>query len=149
MKEALGRVEKPLELRFTVLDGTEVDVRNFRGKVVLLDFWATWCPPCIVGAVNKIKPIWQALHDQRFEVIGISYGTDRKVLERFIKKNGLSWPQFFAEDGKGNPLVKSLGAPDSPAYWLIDSEGAIVDMAPYGDLENKAHRLLAIPAISR
>ncbi len=73
-------VKKPLEMKFTALDGSTVDVSQMRGKVVLIDFWATWCPPCM-AAVPEIVETYKKLHDRGFEVVGISLDEDKaKVL---------------------------------------------------------------------
>src|SRR5690606_27753233 len=91
---------RPLEMKFTALDGREVDLAQLRGKVVLIDFWATWCGPCKQEMPN-IRRVFETYHEQGFEVIGISLDVEkdrRKVLD-YVQKEKLPWPQHF--DGKG------------------------------------------------
>src|SRR5947209_3250736 len=75
---------KPLEIRFTALDGREVDLAKMIGKVVLVDFWSTSCGPC-VGEMPTVKAVYQKLHDQGFEIIGISLDDKESALRRFLK----------------------------------------------------------------
>lgn len=141
LKKQLDRIGQPLQLQFTALDGTNIDLERYRGKVVLLDFWATWCPPC-VGGLPGVKSVWQKLHKEGFEVIGMSYDEEREKLEKFLQKNELPWPQFFDSAGKDAPLIKSLGQPGPPAYWLIDRRGLLSDINAHDDLEKKVKKLL-------
>ena len=143
LKQQLERIGQPLPLRFTALDGTKVDLEQYRGKVVLLDFWATWCPPCVAG-LPRVKSVWEKLHKEGFEVIGMSYDEERKELENFLKKTVLPWPQFFDPAGREAPLIKSLGQPGPPAYWLIGRDGLVVDLNAHDNLEKKVRRLLDV-----
>ncbi len=144
LKRRLDRIGQPLRLQFTALDGTRIDLDRYRGKVVLLDFWATWCPPC-VGALPGVKDVWKRLQPEGFEVIGVSYDDQRETLDRFLQKHELPWPQFFDPAGTDAPLIQSLGQPGPPAYWLIDRQGVLSDVTAHRDLERKARRLLASP----
>ena len=120
-------IGEPLELVFEALDGRTVDLSKMKGKVVLIDFWATWCGPCIVE-IPKIKKIYNKYKSEGLEVFGISLDTDRKKLETFVSENNIPWPQFF--DGKGwhNRLAKKYGIVSIPTYWLVDKQGNLVDM---------------------
>lgn len=141
LKARLERIGHPLRLRFTALDGSEVDMDKLRGKVVLLEFWATWCPPCVAG-IGQIKSAWDALHPEGFEVIALSYDTERGKLSSFVKNNALPWPQFFAPEGKEAPLLQGFGQPGPPSYWLVDREGVLVDVNAHDGLERKVKALL-------
>ncbi|MDB6029508.1 MAG: resA 1 [Verrucomicrobiales bacterium] len=148
LKKKLDRIDHPLSLKFTALDGKEINLEQYRGKVVLLDFWATWCPPCVAG-MPAVKSAWTALHDQGFEVIGVSYDTEREALEKFVKQNKIPWPQFFDTKGKESSLNQSMGAPGPPNYWLIDRQGLLVDVNAHENLEEKVKRLLVRTDISK
>ncbi len=133
---------KPFDLAFKALDGTEVDLAKMRGKVVLVDFWATWCGPCM-SELPKVLTTYTKLHDKGFEIIGISLDEDADALKQIIKSKKIPWPQSF--DGKGweSPLAKKYAIQAIPTMWLVNKKGMIVDTAASGDFEEKIERLLA------
>lgn len=140
-KATLDRIGKPLRLTFTALDGSALALDDHRGKVVLLDFWATWCPPC-VGKIPEVNEVLKKHRDAGFEVIGISYDTERDVLERFLNQHDLPWKHHFQPEGKDAPQVREVGSPGPPAYWLLDRNGVLVDVNAGHKLETKVLKLL-------
>jgi thiol-disulfide isomerase/thioredoxin len=133
---------KPIDLKFTAVDGSEVDLAKMRGKVVLIDFWATWCGPC-VGEVPHVVEAYKKLHDKGFEIVGISLDKDKQRLLNFTKEKGMTWPQFF--DGKGwqNEISSRFGIHSIPAMWLIDKQGMLATTQARGDLAGEVEKLLA------
>ncbi len=75
-----------------------LSLAGYKGKVVLVDFWATWCGPCVDELPNVIAA-YKKYHDKGFEIVGISLDQDKAKLEEFLKEKGMTWPQFL--DGKG------------------------------------------------
>ena len=132
---------KPLDIKFTAVDGREVDLSKMRGKVVLIDFWATWCGPCVAELPNVLKA-YKELHPKGFEIVGISLDSDKAKLESFVKDKGMEWPQFF--DGKGwkNEIATTYDIHSIPAMWLVDQKGMVIDTAARGGLEEKVAKLL-------
>src|SRR5271156_6014076 len=82
----------PFNLQYTAVDGTEVDLSQMRGKVVLVDFWATWCGPCMREVPNVVAA-YQKYHDQGFEVVGVSLDQDSQRMIAVAREKGMTWPQ--------------------------------------------------------
>ncbi len=107
------------------LDGKPLSIANYKGKVVLVDFWATWCGPCIAELPNVMKA-YESHHAKGFEIIGISLDQDEKKLKTFIEDKKMTWPQFFDGKGWGNKLAGKYGVNSIPATYLLDGEGKII-----------------------
>ena len=140
--ELMDMRTKPLDLKFTAVDGSEVDLATLRGKVVLVDFWATWCPPC-VEEVPELVATYEKFKDQGFAIVGISLDEDKAALEKFTTENKMTWPQFF--DGKGweNELAKRFKIQSVPTMWLLDREGKLIDASPRGNLQQAVEAAIA------
>lgn len=109
----------------TDFDGKPVSVAAHKGHLVLIDFWATWCPPCR-GEFPNVKKTYETYHDKGFDIIGISLDEDKDKLAGYIKDNGITWPQYF--DGKGwqNKLAVKYGIRSIPATILLDGDGKVL-----------------------
>ncbi len=107
------------------LDGKPLSVSGEKGKVVMLDFWATWCPPCRAELPNVIAT-YEKHHAQGFEIIGISLDQDRDKLTSFIKEKGMAWPQYFDGQGWQNKLAMRYGVQSIPMTYLLDKDGKII-----------------------
>lgn len=155
-------MKRPLDIAFTAIDGRDVDLKNLRGKVVLIDFWATWCGPCIAELPN-VKRVYQAYHDKGFEIVGITLENARlapndtaeqtaaklaaakQVLAEFVAKENMPWPQQF--DGKfwKNDISTRFAINGIPAMFLLDQEGRVVSTNARGEnLEREVKRLLKL-----
>jgi peroxiredoxin len=136
---ALGN---PVAIKFTAVDGRKVDLSKMKGKVVLIDFWATWRGPC-VEEIPNLKKTYAKLHKKGFEIVGISLDSKEDKLTKFVADKGMTWPQHFDSKGRSNTIAKEFGIRSIPAMWLIDTNGNLVDMNARHNLEEKVEKLLA------
>ena len=122
----LGLLGKPVpDFSATDLDGKPISLQDYRGKVVLLDFWAVWNSFCITDILN-IKKIHETYRDQGFDVIGVSLDTDEAKLRNFLKENNISWRQIYSGQERQCPLVKQSDVRSIPTRWLIDRDGTLI-----------------------
>jgi thiol-disulfide isomerase/thioredoxin len=119
---------------FNVTDvaGRPLSVANDKGKVVLVDFWATWCPPCRAELPNVIAA-YQKYHAQGFDIIGVSLDDDKDKLLSFIKDQNLPWPQYYDGLRWDNKLAVKYGIRAIPADFLLDRNGIIIGKDLRGD----------------
>ncbi len=136
-------IGKPLNLQFTAIDGSSVDISGLRGKVVLIDFWASWCPDCIRDTPT-VRTIYQKYKDKGFEVIGISLDKDQQAMSNYIAKKLIPWPQYFDGKGWNNDFAIQFGVREIPQLWLINQRGEVVATDILADqLEAKLIQLIA------
>ena len=143
MKTLRELSKKPIELKFQTVDGAQVDFAKLRGKVVLLDFWATWCGPCRVEIPNVVAAYSQ-FHKAGFEIIGISLDQDKERLLNYMKQVGMTWPEYFDGKGWANEISARYGINSIPAAWLVDKKGFVRATGVRGaDLAQQVKKLLA------
>ena len=145
MLEALQKQEETKKVQRSLVEGAKfpdfdekdvtgkpVSVANYKGKVVLIDFWATWCGPCVAELPNVLKA-YEKHHSKGFEIIGISLDQDQTKLTTFTKQKNMTWQQFFDGKGWGNKLAAKYGVNSIPATYLLDGDGKIIAKNLRGD----------------
>jgi len=118
----------------TTLDGKEFDWKTFsKGKVVLIDFWATWCPPCC-REIPHVAKKYKEYHARGFEVVGISLDHSGKPLRKYVEKHKIPWTTLFDEDPeKRQAMANRYGAFAIPMLILVDRTGKIVSINARGE----------------
>jgi thiol-disulfide isomerase/thioredoxin len=118
-----GKQFPPFEVKD--INGNPLSIASSKGKVILIDFWATWCGPC-VAKLPKLVAIYDKYHNKGFDIIGISLDREKAAMTSFIKRRKMTWPQYF--DGKmwDNKLARQYGISAIPAAFLVDSSGKIL-----------------------
>ena len=147
-------MEHPMELTYTAVDGRVVDLAKWRGKVVLIDFWATWCGPCLEELPN-VKLVYQRYHDEGFEIAGISFDQAHDAahpakrqksaaeFQAFTAEKDMPWPQYYDGTYWKNPLGRKYAIQAIPAMFLLDKTGRLVSTNARGPkLEQEVMRLL-------
>ena len=129
MSELIGKVVP--DFSATDLDGKPISLQQYRGKVVLLDFWAVWCGPCI-GEMPNVKRVYNSYKDQGFDIIGVSLDTDETRLRNYLMENDISWRQIFSGQRWNSPLAEQYHIRAIPAPWLIARDGTLISRKARG-----------------
>jgi len=124
IRDQLGIDKSAKDFTVTSLQGGSLKLSEQKGKVVLIDFWATWCAPCR-AEVPHLKTLYADFKAKGFEIIGISLDRDEQDLKKYIEENGLTWPIAFSGKAWKDETAALYGVQSIPSMWLIDRQGIL------------------------
>ena len=131
----LDLIGRPIDIKGSSLSGEPFNIASLKGKVVLVDFWATWCGPCLQEMPNVVRH-YNAYHDKGFVVVGISLDESEEELKEFVKDRKIPWVNLFDENpdnqGWNNPIARTYGISGIPACILVDQKGNVVSLNARG-----------------
>lgn len=134
--------KKAIDFNVKDLNGNDLSLEQYRDNVILLDFWAVWCAPCIAEMPN-VKQVYEKYKDENFQIIGISLDQSRDKLVGYLEKEGITWPQVFDGNGWENRVAQMYGINAIPQMYLIDGDGVIRKSDVRGPaLEPAVHHLV-------
>ncbi len=137
----LDSVGKAITIRGQSPQGSPIDLANYRGKVVLIQYWATWCAPA-KNDMATLKEMWNK-YGRSLAIIGVSLDNNVKDLNAYLAENPLPWPQIFEEGGLDSRPANALGILTVPTMILVDQEGKVVKRAvSIVDLETELKKLI-------
>ncbi len=138
----LDSVGKVLQLAGTTVQGRPLDLRRYRGRVVLLHYWATWCQPCVQD-MKTIAQLYAKYGQQGFMPVGVCLDHSKTEVQRFVSRERILWPQLHEAGGLDGPLANQLGVLTLPTMMLLDRQGRVVNRAIHaGELETELKKYL-------
>jgi len=117
----------------------EVTIKGLKGKVVVIDFWATWCPPCR-AEMPHMKELYAKYKDKGLEIIGVSLDRAEAPLTAYVKEHSIGWLQAFGPDAQ--KLAKECGIRAIPTIYIIDKGGKLHSKLARGNLDKLIPELL-------
>ena len=124
----IQRISPPVKAEdFTLenLEGSPVSLKDFQGKVVFLNFWATWCPPCR-AEMPHMEKLWQKFKEEDFVILAVDLREGKEKVSSFVKENGYTFPVLLDSGGE---VANTYGIRAIPTTYLVDPEGKIAGKA--------------------
>ncbi|MFP8490012.1 TlpA family protein disulfide reductase [Gracilimonas sp. Q87] len=141
--ESLNIGQKAPDFEFQTLDGNKISPSSLEGQYVILEFWATWCGPCL-PEIPHLKDLYENYQNNGFTIVGISLDRDKDTLMDFIGEREMQWPQIYVEDGWEGELARLFNVSGIPRMYLLDPEGVIIGRDLRGEeMVSKVESLIA------
>jgi len=121
--QVLNIGEKAPAVHLSIINEGDITIDNLKGKAVVLNFWATWCPPC-KKEMPLLETTYKNYKDKGLIVLGVNYNEDRETITRFVKEMGITFPVALDRDFK---VTKAYGVLALPTTFFIDRRGIIRD----------------------
>jgi thiol-disulfide isomerase/thioredoxin len=138
-------LDKPLVVAGRTTAGKSLTTADFKGKVVLVDFWATWCGPCN-AEIPRVKDLYKTYHAKGLEIVGVDCDSDDDTVNAFTKDKEMTWTQLREEsqsEEPWHPLAKQWGVSGIPTMFLLDKKGVLRDVDARDGTDAKIAKLLA------
>jgi len=143
-----AEIGKPFDLAFNdAISGKAISIQSLHGKIVVVDFWATWCGPC-VGEIPHLKELYAQYKNKGVEFIGVSLDQSQEMggldkLKAFVKENQVDWPQDFQGNFWQSEFSSGWGIYSIPSVFIIDSQGKLFSTEARGKLDQLIPELIA------
>ncbi|MCL2270041.1 MAG: TlpA family protein disulfide reductase [Treponema sp.] len=120
--QVINQRTAPHNFTLQLLGGEKAALSSYRGKVVILNFWATWCPPCR-AEMPSMETLYQRYNKQGLEILAVDLGEDSNTVQMFIQSNRYTFPVMLDSDSK---VGNAFGITAIPTTYIIDREGKII-----------------------
>ncbi len=137
IKDGVGIGLLATDFTVELISGEKFTLSQQKGKVVLVDFWASWCTPCLADMPN-LKKYYAEFKDKGFEIIGISLDFKREKLEEYLNKEDLEWKISFSGKGWKDEACRLYGVRSIPSTWLVDKKGIVREFGLRGEKLRRA-----------
>jgi thiol-disulfide isomerase/thioredoxin len=122
----LNSVGQTIQLRGKTINGQQEDLAKYKGKYVLIHYWATWSEPCKVD-LAQLKELQARYGKSGLALLGVSVDANAADLNDYLAKNRLSWPQLWEPGGQDSRLAMEMGVFTMPTMILVDDKGKVVN----------------------
>jgi len=141
IKDSIGIGSMAKDFSVTLISGERISLSKLKGKVVLIDFWATWCPPCVKG-IPHLKEFYKKYKNLGFEIIGISLDKKKELVDEYVSKEQLKWKIVYSGKAWLDDTAKLYKVNLIPSYWIIDKKGILRDFGTHLRDEHKLEQAI-------